>query len=163
MHPMRPAGIEGPEPVCRGAHASMELSMIEVVIADDNAVMRSALVTCVDAEPDMHVAGVAENGLEALSMVLREPPDVVLLDVSMPVMDGLAAAREITQRCPQTRVLMLTMFAQGSVVHEALAAGASGYLLKTEHPEKIVEAIRATHQGARPLTATLERRLAPPG
>ncbi len=137
--------------------------MIEVVIADDNELVRLGLQQCVEHERDLHVAGLAENGLAAVAMVLGRPAHVVLMDVSMPVMDGLAAAREIALRCPATKVVMLTMFAQVSVVHEAFAAGAAGYLLKTESPDRIVAAIRAAHAGARPFTAGINHGALRPG
>ncbi len=137
--------------------------MINVVIADDNEMVRSGLSQCLVLEPDITVTGMAKDGLEAVGLVLRGHPDVVLMDVSMPVMDGLAATREISRRCPRTRVVMLTMFAQTSVVEEAWAAGAAGYLLKTDGPEEIADAVRAAYGGARPMTLAISGAAPHPG
>jgi DNA-binding NarL/FixJ family response regulator len=127
--------------------------VITIAIADDNAVIRNGLGQSLAGEADLDVVGVVENGLEAVALVLQKAPDVVLMDVSMPVMDGLAATREIALRRPGTRVLVLTLHGQPSVVDEAFAAGASGFLLKTESPARIAAAVRAVHEGTPQLSA----------
>jgi DNA-binding NarL/FixJ family response regulator len=118
-----------------------------ILLADDHAVVRGGLRMVLDAEPDLEVVHEASDGVEAVQIVLRDDVDLAVLDVSMPRMTGLQAAREITQRRPQTRVLMLSMHDNEQYFFEALKAGASGYVLKTAANADFVEACRATMRG----------------
>ena len=119
---------------------------IRILIVDDHAVLRAGLRMLLNAEPDMVVVGEAEDGTKALEQVLECVPDVVLLDVTMPNMDGLEVLRQIRDRFPQTRVLILTMHDDEGYLREALAAGSSGYVLKRAADIELLSAIRAVFQ-----------------
>jgi DNA-binding NarL/FixJ family response regulator len=118
-----------------------------ILLADDHAVVRGGLRMVLDAEPDLQVVREASDGVEAVQIVLRDEIDLAVLDVSMPRMTGLQAAREISQRRPDVRVLMLSMHDNEQYFFEALKAGASGYVLKTAANADFVEACRATMRG----------------
>jgi DNA-binding NarL/FixJ family response regulator len=118
-----------------------------ILLADDHAVVRGGLRLVLDAEPDLEVVREASDGVEAVQIVLRDEIDLAVLDVSMPRMTGLQAAREISQRRPDVRVLMLSMHDNEQYFFEALKAGASGYVLKTAANADFVEACRATMRG----------------
>ncbi len=120
--------------------------MIRVVIADDQPLMRNALRTVIDLQADLALAGEAADGDEAVTHVLRERPDVAVLDIRMPRLDGIAATREVTCST-DTRVLILTTFEDDDYIHAALKAGASGFLLKNSPPEEILNAIRVVAAG----------------
>jgi DNA-binding NarL/FixJ family response regulator len=122
---------------------------ISVVIADDQALVRGGFVVMVGAAPDMRVLGEAADGAGAIALVRRHHPDVVLMDIRMPVLDGIEATRAITTD-PDTaaaRVLMLTTFDLDDYVYRALRAGASGFLLKDTAPEELLAAIRTLADG----------------
>ena len=121
--------------------------MIRLLVVDDHEVMRFGLQTLLNDEPDMTVVGVAADGRTAVTMAIADQPDVVLMDVSMPVLDGVAATREIVSAVPSVRVIVLTSYSQESIVRSALSAGASGYLLKDSSPATLTDAIRAVHRG----------------
>ena len=118
-----------------------------LVIADDHAIVRRGLRSLFDPQPDFEVVGQAQDGAEAVRCVLETAADLAVLDISMPRKTGLAAAREITQRRPQTRVLMLSMHDNEQYFFEALKAGASGYVLKSAADRDLVEACRAAMRG----------------
>jgi two-component system response regulator NreC len=120
---------------------------ISVVLADDHAVLRAGLKALVNAEPDMEVIGEAGNGEEAVQVAERLRPDVVVMDISMPVKDGLAATAEITERLTGIRVLVLTMHAEEQYLLRVLEAGGSGYVLKRSADTELMEAIRTVHRG----------------
>ncbi|MHC1741058.1 MAG: response regulator [Anaerolineaceae bacterium] len=120
---------------------------IKILIVDDQSLFREALKTLLSAFPDFEIVGDASNGEEALRMVLQHSPDIVLMDLRMPVMDGVEATRRIVQMNKSTRVLVLTTFDDDENVFEGLRAGAVGYLLKDVSSEKLTEAIRAASQG----------------
>ena len=135
--------------------------MISVVVADDQTLVRAGFRVLIESAEDLEVVGEAEDGRAAVALVAATAPDVVLMDVRMPVMDGIEATREITSssRSAGTKVLMLTTFDLDEYVHEALRAGASGFLLKDTPPGELLEAIRVVAAGEALLAPTVTRRL----
>jgi len=134
--------------------------VITVLIADDQALVRGGLRLIVDVRDDMQVVGEAENGTDAIAKTRELTPDVVLMDIRMPEMDGIAAMREVvTNGPPSTRMLMLTTFDEDQLVYEAMRAGASGFLLKSAPPARLAEAIRTVHAGEALLAPSITRRL----
>ncbi len=137
---------------------------IRVLLADDHAMMRDGLQALLQATADIEVAGSASNGREALRLAAELHPDVVVLDITMPDMNGLEALGLLREKLPRIRVVMLSMHSSSEHVYRALNAGAAGYLLKESAGEDIVTAIRRVHAGRSymsPALATLERRSAP--
>jgi DNA-binding NarL/FixJ family response regulator len=122
--------------------------MIRVVIADDQAMIRAGLRLVLDTEPDLTVVGEARDGADALVVARRTTPDVVLLDLAMPRMDGVTAAERLTALENPPRVIALTTFDSDDNLYAALRAGASGFLLKVSPPEQLVAAIRVVASGA---------------
>ncbi len=120
---------------------------IKILIVDDQSLFREALKTLLNSESEFEIVGDASNGEEALRMVLQYAPDVVLMDLRMPVMDGVEATRRIVQMNKNNKVIILTTFDDDENVFEGLRAGAVGYLLKDVSSEKLTEAIRAASQG----------------
>lgn len=120
---------------------------VTVVVAEDQALVRAGIVTILQTDPDLRVVGQAADGVEAVEVVRRERPDVALLDVRMPRLDGLAAARRLHELGVTTRVLVLTTFGEDEVVLEALRAGADGFLLKDTRPEDLLAAVHAVAAG----------------
>ena len=118
-----------------------------LVIADDHAIVRRGLLALFEAQADFEVVGQAEDGAEAVRQVLETDAHLAVLDISMPRKTGLAAAREITQRRPDTRVLMLSMHDNEQYFFEALKAGAAGYILKSAADRELVDACRAAMRG----------------
>jgi DNA-binding NarL/FixJ family response regulator len=118
-----------------------------VLIADDQSMVRHGFRMIVEAEPDMEVVAEAANGEQALAAWRRFSPDVVLMDIRMPVLDGLEAARRILAEDGAPRVIMLTTFDLDEYVYESLCAGASGFLLKNSSPEQLVQAVRVVVRG----------------
>jgi DNA-binding NarL/FixJ family response regulator len=121
--------------------------MTGVLIADDQALVRVGLRKILESEPETVVVGEAADGEDAVAAVSRLRPDLVLMDIRMPVLDGIEATRRITRAHPATRVLMLTTFGLDSYVYEALRAGASGFMLKDAPPEEIAAAVRIVAGG----------------
>jgi DNA-binding NarL/FixJ family response regulator len=135
--------------------------MIRVLVADDQALVRGSFRLLVDTAPDLHVIGEAATGAEAVEIATREKPDVLLMDIRMPGMDGIEATRQIT-RSEQTgaaRVLILTTFDLDEYVYAALRAGASGFLLKDTPPADLLVAIRVIAAGDALLAPAVTRRL----
>ena len=134
---------------------------IRVVVADDQALVRSGFSMLLAGEPDIEVVGEAANGAEAVALAASERPDVMLMDVRMPIMDGLEATRRITgdESLAATRVVILTTFDLDEYVHGALRAGASGFLLKDAGPVLLGEAIRAATRGDSLISPSITRRL----
>lgn len=124
-----------------------EQSRIRVVVVDDHAVVRSGIEYSLLALDDIELVGSAGSGAEALSLCEQMRPDVVLMDMMMPGMSGVAATRAIRTRYPNTRVIALTSFQDGSLVQDALQSGAISYLLKDVGMEELADAIRAAHAG----------------
>jgi DNA-binding NarL/FixJ family response regulator len=133
---------------------------IGVLIVDDQTLVRAGFRMILEIEPDLHVVGEASDGGQAVAQVAALEPDVVLMDVRMPGLDGIAATRRITADAScQARVVMLTTFDMDEYVYDALRAGASGFLLKDVQPELLVAGIRAVHSGESLLAPTLTRRM----
>ncbi|NUW36910.1 response regulator transcription factor [Nonomuraea sp. SMC257] len=130
--------------------------MIRVVVADDQALLRGSFKVLVDSEPDLTVVGEAATGAEAVAVTLEQCPDVVLMDVRMPEMDGIEATRRIGD---VSRILIVTMFDLDAYVYDALRAGASGFLLKDTPPADLVTAIRVVAGGEALLAPSVTRRL----
>src|SRR5580698_7415485 len=120
---------------------------IRLVVADDHAILRTGLRMLINAQPDMEVVGEAEDGIEAVQAVQKVNPDVVILDVTMPRSGGLDAIKHIAARNRSTRVLLLTMHEEPAYLRTALAAGASGYVLKKSVDADLLSAIRAVSKG----------------
>jgi DNA-binding NarL/FixJ family response regulator len=118
-----------------------------ILVADDHALVRDGLKTVLDAEPDLQVVSEASDGAEAVERALAGDVDLAILDISMPRMTGLQAARELSHRRPELRLLMLSMYDNERFLFEALRAGASGYVLKSGADDEIVEACRAAMRG----------------
>jgi DNA-binding NarL/FixJ family response regulator len=134
---------------------------ITVAIADDQALVRGGFRVLVDAAPDMRVVGEAADGQQAVTLVGRHHPDVVLMDVRMPILDGLEATQQITTvaETRTTKVLILTTFDLDEYVYAALRAGASGFLLKDTQPEQLLDAIRVLAGGEALIAPAITRRL----
>ncbi|MGE0027287.1 MAG: response regulator [Thermoleophilia bacterium] len=130
-----------------------------VMIVDDQAMIRRGLRMIVDSEPDMAVVAEAGDGDEAIAAAARLAPDVILMDVRMPRLDGLAAAGRILAAQPATRILVLTTFDLDEYVYEALRVGASGFLLKNASPEELVRAVRVVAGGEALLDPAVTRRV----
>jgi DNA-binding NarL/FixJ family response regulator len=134
---------------------------IRVVVADDQALVRSGFTMLLGGESDIEVVGEAGNGAECVALVASERPDVVLMDIRMPVMDGLEATRKISEdgSLADTKVLILTTFDLDEYVHEALRAGASGFLLKDTLPVDLINAVRVVAAGDALISPKITRRL----
>jgi DNA-binding NarL/FixJ family response regulator len=132
---------------------------IRVMIADDQALMRGGFRMILEAEPDVEVVGEAIDGADAVRGFERWRPDVIVIDVRMPSMDGIEATRRITALDETAKVLMLTTFDLDEYVYDALRAGASGFLLKDRPPEELVHAVRVVAAGDALLAPTVTRRL----
>jgi DNA-binding NarL/FixJ family response regulator len=132
---------------------------IRVLIADDQALMRGGFRLILDAQQDIEVVGEAIDGRDAIEQYGRLAPDVVVMDVRMPAMDGIEATRRLTAGEPPARVLILTTFDLDEYVFEALRAGASGFLLKDRPPEELVAAVRVVASGEALLAPSVTRRL----
>ena len=120
---------------------------IRVMLVDDHAVVREGLRTFLELQDGIEVVGEAEDGGEAVEEAKRLRPDVILMDLVMPVLDGVGAMRELRQRLPDTRVIVLTSFAEDDRLLPAIQAGAAGYLLKNVQPKELARAVRAAHAG----------------
>jgi DNA-binding NarL/FixJ family response regulator len=132
---------------------------VRVVIADDQGMVRSGFTTLLNSEPDIEVVGEAVNGQEAVARAVQLRPDVILMDVRMPVMDGLQATRQITAMDGGPRVLVLTTFDLDDYVYQALRWGASGFLLKDASARELAEAVRVVAAGDGLLSPSVTRRL----
>jgi DNA-binding NarL/FixJ family response regulator len=133
--------------------------MITVLIVDDQAMVRGGLRLILEAEDDINVVAEAENGEEGVRLARREKPDVVLMDVRMPVMDGLEATRQIAEQVEETHVIVLTTFDLDDYVYGALRNGASGFLLKDADGDSLVEAVRVVAAGDALIAPSITRRL----
>ncbi|HEU4336184.1 MAG TPA: response regulator transcription factor [Nocardioides sp.] len=133
--------------------------MIRVVLADDHAVVRRGLTGLIESTDDLEVVGVARDGREAVDLVQEHRPDVAVMDLQMPVLDGVEATRAIVAAATGTEVLVLTSFSDFARIDAAIEAGAVGYLLKDAEPEVLLDGIRAVARGGSPLDPRAARRL----
>jgi DNA-binding NarL/FixJ family response regulator len=134
---------------------------IRVLVADDQALVRGGFRMLVDSAPDLEAVGEASNGVEAVSLARETSPDVVLMDIRMPLMDGIDATRAIVAdpKTAEARIIILTTFDLDEYVYEALRAGASGFLLKDTDPEALLDAVRVVAAGEALLAPSVTRRL----
>jgi DNA-binding NarL/FixJ family response regulator len=133
--------------------------MTRVLIADDDDLVRAGLVELLSNDPAIEIVGRASTGREAVERARRLSPDVVLMDVRMPDLDGIAATRELTRAAPEVRVLILTTFEQDDYVFGAMRAGASGFLLKRTRPEELIAAVHTVAAGDALLSPSVTRRV----
>ena len=132
------------------------MSVIRVALVDDQAMVRTGFRMIVASQPDMEVVGEAQDGMEAVALINRERPDVVLMDIRMPNLDGIAATRQVAA---QTKVVILTTYELDEYVFDALQAGASAFLLKAAPPEDLITAIRVVARGDALLAPSVTKRL----
>lgn len=148
------------KPSIKPASASREdARSARILIADDHRLVREGLRAILDGEPDLEVVGEAKNGLEAIEACRRLKPELVLMDVRMPHVDGLEATRTIKKEMPQVSVVMVTMHENPDYLLEAIRAGAAGYVLKDASGDRLVSAVRRTLEGDSPLDQGLAMRL----
>lgn len=121
--------------------------MINVLLADDHRMIRDALSFLLEAEGDIHVIATAADGQEAVEQAMRQCPDVAVMDISMPRMDGIEATRLICEGCPNTRVVMLTIYNSQEHIQHAKQAGAAGYVLKDAAGQELIAAVRTLYEG----------------
>jgi two-component system response regulator NreC len=133
--------------------------MIKIILADDHRIVRQGVRVLLEGEPDFSIIAEARDGLEAVRMVERFHPDVLLLDLIMPEMNGLEVTRVVRKRFPKTNVVILTMHANEAYVLEALQAGAQGYVIKDSSSEELISAIREVADGRRYLGPPLSEEL----
>lgn len=135
------------------------MKKLRLLLVDDQSLFREALRTLLSLQPDFDIVAEAENGERALALVRTHRPDVILMDLRMPVMGGVEATRRVLQATPGTRVVVLTTFDEDEEVFEALRAGAVGYLLKACSADKLCESVRAAAKGASVLEPSVAARL----
>jgi DNA-binding NarL/FixJ family response regulator len=133
--------------------------VIRILLADDQALVRGGFRLILDAEPDLEVVAEAADGQEAVDRAVETRPDLVLMDIRMPTLDGIEATRRLSARLPDARVLILTTFDLDEYVVDAFRAGASGFLLKTVPPQQLVAAVRTVQEGDALLAPASTRRL----
>ena len=128
---------------------------LRILIADDHETVREGLRMILNAQPDMQVVGTANDGREAVTQCERITPDVVIMDISMPGLNGLAATTQLIEKCPGAKVVTLTRHADSSYLQQLLRAGAAGYVLKQSRPAELLHAIRSVATGAKYLDASM--------
>ncbi|RSM70512.1 DNA-binding response regulator [Kibdelosporangium aridum] len=133
--------------------------MIRVVLADDEAMIRAGIAAILGSDAGIEVVAQADDGRQAVDHVLSTRPDIAVLDIQMPVLDGLAAAEEIRRLRPQTGVVMLTTFGEDEYIEQALALGANGFLLKSGDPNELIAGIKAVADGAAFLSPKIAKRV----
>ena len=136
-----------------------ESGIIRVLVVDDHAIIRKGIGAVLELVPDMDLAREAENGAQAVAKEESLMPDVILMDLMMPEMDGIECIRKIKSRRPEARILVLTNFAGEDMIFPAIKAGAMGYHLKDSSPEALVEAIRQVHQGVASLHPSIAKKV----
>ena len=132
---------------------------IRVLICDDQALVRGGFRAILESKPDLEVVGEAENGVEAVALAERRQPDVILMDIRMPIVDGVEATRQLVAKGSAAKILILTTFDLDEYVHAAIRAGASGFLLKDVRPADLVQAIHVVAAGDALLAPSVTRRL----
>ena len=137
-----------------------EVTKIRILVADDHFVVRMGLTALVNTEPDLEVVGEAVDGAQAVAAFDKHKPDLVLMDLRMPVKDGIRATTEIKAKYPNARVLMLTTFDGDTDIHRAMEAGAQGYVLKNTTGDKLIPALRAVAAGQKWIPKEIATRLA---
>lgn len=137
----------------------MDTSPIRVLLTDDHAIVRKGVRALLATEPDIQIVGEASNGAEAVTQAEALCPDVILMDLMMPKLDGIEATRQITAKIPDARVIVLTSFAADEKVFPAIKAGALGYLLKDSGPEQLVRAIHQVYRGEPSLEPSIARKV----
>ncbi|MEI6363974.1 MAG: response regulator transcription factor [Actinomycetes bacterium] len=135
--------------------------MTTVLLVDDHSLLRSGLATLIESTGDLHVVGQAADGEQALAVALECTPDVILMDLSMPIVDGVEATRNVLAALPDTKVVVLTSFSDRAQVERALQAGAIGYVLKDADPQDLVAAVRSAAAGHAPIDPRVARALLP--
>jgi NarL family two-component system response regulator LiaR len=136
-----------------------DIESVRVFVADDHAIVRKGIVAVLEIVPDIDVVGEAENGRDAVFRVEQLQPDVILMDLVMPDMDGIEAIRRIKYQQPEARILVLTTFAGEDMIFPAIKAGALGYHLKDSHPDDLVQAIRQVYRGESSLHPVIARKV----
>jgi len=131
--------------------------MIRVLLADDHILVRDALCYLLEAQGDIKIVATAADGLEAVEQARNVCPDIAVLDISMPRMDGIEAARRICELCSKTRIVMLTIYHTEEHVRHAVQAGASGFVLKDAAGQELVTAVRTLHEGGRYFSSKIDR------
>ena len=132
---------------------------INIFLADDHTIVRQGLAKLIEAEPNFKVIGEAQNGRQAVSQVERLNPDIVIMDIAMPLLNGIEATRQIKKLCPQTKVIILSMHSHDRYISELISIGASGYLLKDSTGAEIIKAISAAMKGDVYLSPSISRRV----
>lgn len=137
----------------------MMVSKTHILLADDHELFRDGLTWLINAQPDLEVVGKTGDGLETITQVRDLKPDLIIMDISMPVCDGLEATREILSRYPEAKILILTVHEEDEKLFEAIKAGACGYMLKSTHSDDFLHGVRAAVSGEAPLPPKLASRL----
>jgi two-component system response regulator NreC len=133
------------------------MDKIRILLADDHTILRAGIRALLEDEPDLCVIGEAEDGRTAVKLACQLLPDVVLMDIAMPLLNGLEATRQITHDCNQVKVLILTMYDNEEYIRQALTNGAMGYILKDDAPHELLDAIHAVHRGEAVLSPAITR------
>jgi two-component system response regulator NreC len=133
------------------------MKKVRILLADDHTILRAGIRALLENEPDMVVVGEAEDGRSAVKLVCQLKPDVVLMDIAMPLLNGLEATRQIRNDCPQAKVLILTMHDNEEYIRQALVNGAMGYILKDAAAHELLDAIRAIQKGEAVLSPAITR------
>ncbi|MEH0018226.1 MAG: response regulator transcription factor [Desulfobacter sp.] len=135
------------------------MKTIKVLVAEDHTIVRKGLCALLLAEPDIEVVGEAENGRQVIEMAARFEPDVVLMDISMPELNGMDATRQLKKKYPNLNILILSMHTSQEYIFETLRAGASGYLIKRSAPTDLIKAIHAAHKGESFLSPSVSKKV----
>lgn len=135
------------------------MDSLKILVVDDQTLMRQAMASFVNFESDMTVVGQATNGSEAINMASELKPDVILMDLQMPILNGIDATEKITSILPHTKILAVTTFHSEDYVIPALKAGASGYVVKDSEPEDIISAVRSVHEGNSVMSPSIAKML----
>lgn len=133
------------------------MKKIQVLLADDHTILRDGIRSLLEGEPDISVVGEAEDGRTAVKLTSQLLPDVVLMDIAMPLLNGLEATRRIRHACPQVKILILTMYENEEYIRQALASGAMGYILKDATARELLDAIHTVHRGEAVLSPAITR------